>query len=274
MVLAKRLQHLREAAGIPREQAARALRVTPATIHRIEHAEVSLKIPYVRELLRLYGITESSEIEEFLHLCEDANNSGYWQRFHDLLPSWFAPFPILEGEAQVIYSYEPYFVPGLLQTADYARAVIRTGHPSATVRDVERHVDLRIERQRRLVRENPPTLWVVMDEAVLHRTIGGPAVMRAQIGWLIEACSLPHVCLQIVPFTSGPHLGADSAFHMFRFPQSHLPDIVYAENLVGVTYMDNQHDVAVFREALDRMCVQASDAVLTARILENARKWF
>lgn len=274
VLLGKRLQDLREKAGLQYEQAALALDVTPATILRMETATATLKLPYVEKLLHTYGVTDSSDIEAFLSLCRDANQPGWWHRYHDVLPDWFSAFVSLEGEADTIRAYEPHYVPGLLQTDDYTRAVLRAGRPSASEQEVEHSVALHTERRRLLTRENPPLLWMVIGEAVLRRPTGGPAVMRAQIDRLIEACSLPHIRLQIMPFSSGPHPGMYGPFQIFRFQQPELPDIVYVESLTSATYFDDRADVATFLEALDQMSAQAPGANLTTAILEHARKEF
>lgn len=272
MVLGKRLQVLREKAGLSYEQAALALDVTHATIRRMEKAEVGLKIPYVEKLLMTYGISSAEDIGGFLALAREANRPGWWHSFRDVLPDWFSAFVSLEGEAAVIRAYEPHYVPGLLQTPDYAGAVLRAGMPHAPADDIARLTDLRIERQTLLTRKDAPLLWVVMDETVLRRPIGGRPVMRAQIGALIEATELPNVRVQVMPYAAGPHPAMYGPFHIFRFHLKELPDIAYSESLVGGVYFDDRDDVSTFLEALDRMCAQAAPAHSTKAILDGMRK--
>jgi transcriptional regulator with XRE-family HTH domain len=272
MVLGKRLQDLRERAGLSYEQAGRALDVTHATIRRMEKAEVGLKIPYVEKLLTTYGITAPEEIGGFLALAREANRPGWWHSFRDVLPDWFSAFVSLEGEASIIRAYEPHYVPGLLQTPAYARAVLRAGLPHAAATEIERLVDLRIERQALLGRAEAPLLWVVIDETVLRRPIGGRAVMREQIEALIDATDRPNVRLQVMPFAAGPHSAMYGPFHIFRFQLQELPDIAYTESLVGGVYFDERDDVSTFLEALDRMCAQAAPAQSTKAILDGMRK--
>ncbi|WP_443054201.1 helix-turn-helix domain-containing protein [Streptomyces sp. IBSBF 2435] len=273
MVLGKRLQDLREQAGISLEQAGRALDVTHATVRRMEKAEVGLKIPYVEKLLITYGITTPEEISGFLALAREANRPGWWHSFRDVLPDWFSAFVSLEGEAAVIRAYEPHYVPGLLQSTGYARATLRAGLPNAEPAEIDRLLTLRIERQALVRRsEAPPLLWVVMDETVLRRPIGGRRVMREQMEQLMEATELPNVRLQIMPFASGPHPAMYGPFHIFRFQLQEIPDIAYAESLVGGTYFDERDDVSAFLEALDRMCAQAAPAQSTKAILDGMRK--
>ncbi|MCF3106573.1 helix-turn-helix domain-containing protein [Streptomyces roseoverticillatus] len=272
VVLGKRLHDLREKAGLSYEQAGRALDVTHATVRRMEKAEVGLKLPYVEKLLRVYGVTDPAEVEGFLDLAREANRPGWWHRFRDVLPEWFSAFVSLEGEANLIRAYEPHYVPGLLQTERYARAVLRAGQPHAPEADIERAVAVRRERQSLLTREGAPLLWVVMDETVLRRPIGGPDIMREQVSRLAEATALPNVRLQVMPFAAGPHPAMYGPFHIFRFPLPELPDIAYAENLVGASYFDQREDVSAFLEALDRMCAQAAPAQTTEAVLGGIRK--
>ncbi|MGQ4385980.1 helix-turn-helix domain-containing protein [Streptomyces sp. SAS_270] len=272
VVLGRRLLDLRERAGLKREEAARILRVAPATVRRMEMAEVSLKIPYLQLLLRSYGISDD-EAEAFVQLAEEANKPGWWQRFHDILPGWFSMHVSLEGAAALIRSYEPHFVPGLLQTEDYALGVLKSGAIGQTrPEDIERHVALRMQRQDLLTREGAPRFWVVMDETALRRPVGGPAVMRAQIDKLLETAKLPNVTLQVAPFAAGPHPGTYGPFVLFRFAMPELPDMVYSEYLTGAVYLDSRSEVATHLEVMDRMAAQAATAHRTKEILLDLRK--
>ncbi|GGY83168.1 transcriptional regulator [Streptomyces olivaceoviridis] len=272
VVLGRRLLDLRERAGLKREEAARVLRVAPATVRRMEMAEVSLKIPYLQLLLRAYGVPDD-EAELFVQLAEEANRPGWWQRFHDILPGWFSMYVSLEGAASLIRSYEPHFVPGLLQTEDYARGVLKSGAVGQTSpEDIERHVALRMQRQQLLTRPDAPRFWVVMDETALRRPVGDPEVMRAQIDKLLDATKLPHVTLQVAPFANGPHPGTYGPFVLFRFAMSELPDMVYSEYLTGAVYLDARTEVATHLEVMDRMAAQAATAQRTKEILRDLRK--
>ncbi|WP_371529798.1 helix-turn-helix transcriptional regulator [Streptomyces sp. NBC_01283] len=272
VVLGRRLQDLRERAGLKREEAARILRVAPATVRRMEMAEVALKIPYLQLLLKSYGVADD-EADAFVTLAEEANKPGWWQRFHDILPGWFSMYVSLEGAASLIRSYEPHFVPGLLQTEEYARGVMRSGAIGQTnPDDIERYVALRMERQSLLTREDAPRVWTVMDETALRRPVGGSDVMREQIDKLLEAVELPHVTLQIAPFAAGPHPGTYGPFVLFRFAMAELPDMVYSEYLTGAVYLDARTEVATHLEVMDRMAAQAATAHRTKEILRDLRK--
>ncbi|MET9478961.1 helix-turn-helix transcriptional regulator [Streptomyces sp. NPDC006638] len=273
LVLSRRLQALRERAGISRDDAGKMLRVTAATVRRMEMAEVALKIPYVQLLLPAYGVPED-EAATFLHLADEASKPGWWQRFHDILPDWFGGYVSLEEAARTIRSYEPHFVPGLLQTEDYARAVLTAGEVGrASPGRLERHVALRMRRQALLTRtEQPPVYWVVLDETVLRRPVGSADVMRAQIDRLLEATDQPNVTLQIAEFAAGHHPGTYSPFVLFRFAVPELPDMVYIEYLTGALYLDKPPEVAAHMEAMDRMVAQAESARRTRDILAAFRK--
>jgi len=272
VVLGKRLQELREAAGLKREEAAKVLRVAPATVRRMEMAEVALKIPYVQMLLSTYGVCEE-EADAFVALAEEANQPGWWQRFHDVLPDWFSLYVSLEGAARIIRSYEPHFVPGLLQTEAYARAVMEAGTiAQAGPETVERHVSLRMARQQLLERPDPPHLWVIMDETVLARPVGqGGEVMREQLDKLLEFAERDRITLQIAEFAAGPHPGTYAPFSLFRFAEPELPDMAFTEYLTGALYLDSRKEVSLHLEVLDHMTARAASAERTKKILRERR---
>ncbi|MBD0843705.1 helix-turn-helix domain-containing protein [Streptomyces sp. TRM68416] len=275
VVLGKRLQELREAAGLGRDEAARVLRVASATVRRMEMAEVALKIPYVQVLLETYGVAED-EAAAFVSLAEEANQPGWWQRFHDVLPDWFSMYVSLEGAARIIRSYEPHFVPGLLQTEDYARAVLEAGTIGQTGPEtIERHVSLRMERQRLLESPDRPHLWVIMDETVLRRPVSvRGSVMREQLDKLLEFAERDRVTLQIAEFTVGPHPGTYAPFTLFRFAEPELPDMVFTEYLTGALYLDSRTEVAAHLEVLDHMSTAAASAERTQKLLRESRDDF
>ncbi|MFF4503557.1 helix-turn-helix domain-containing protein [Streptomyces sp. NPDC001401] len=270
MILGRRLQERRQDAGLTLDDAAKALRVTSLTIRRLEKAEVGLKPIYVDKLLETYG-ADRQEIDEFVDLAERANEPGWWHVYRDVLPNWFSGYVSLESGATTLRTYEPHYVTGLLQTHDYARAVLRGGFPGGSEEDLERRVDLRLRRQGLLERPDAPTLWVVLEETVLHRVVGGPEVMREQIDRLLEVSELEHVSVDVVPFAAGAHVGACAPFTYFRFKEPELPDIVYSEILSGAMYLDQRSDVAAHLEAHNRMSLLTSDTDSRA-LLNRMRK--
>ncbi|NJP13508.1 XRE family transcriptional regulator [Streptomyces sp. WAC00469] len=271
MVLGKRLRQLREQAGLSFEEAARALGVTSLTVRRMEKAEVGLRIAYVKELLRTYGAA-AEEIDDFVDMAREANKPGWWYSYRDVLPEWFKAYVSLESEASVIRLYEPHYVPGLLQTREYAAALFRIGFPNESEEEIARRVDLRMRRQDLLSKPNAPVMWAIVDETVLRRPVGGAEVMRAQMDRMIEALEIPTVRIQVMRFSAGAHPGAYGPFHHFRFGFSELPDIVYTENLAGSVYYDRPEDVVTYLEVLDRMSVQAEPVSRTKDILDELRK--
>ncbi|KOU78075.1 XRE family transcriptional regulator [Streptomyces sp. MMG1533] len=269
------MQELREAAGFKREEAAQVLRVAPATVRRMEMAEVALKIPYVQVLLETYGVGDD-EAAAFIDLAEEANQPGWWQRFHDVLPDWFSLYVSLEGAARIIRSYEPHFVPGLLQTEAYARAVMEAGTIGQAGPDtIDRHVSLRMERQRLLERPDPPHLWVIMDETVLRRPVSMRGeVMRDQLDKLLEFAERDRITLQVAEFEEGPHPGTYAPFSLFRFAEPELPDMVFTEYLTGALYLDSRTEVATHLEVLDHMSARAASAERTKKLLRERREDF
>src|SRR6266508_3972320 len=217
ILLGAQLRRLREGKGISRDEAGYVIRASGSKISRMELGRVSFKERDVADLLTLYGVTEDGERAALLALAREANTPGWWHKFSDVLPTWFQSYIGLEGAASLIRTYEVQFVPGLLQTEGYARAVTLLGHATAPDEEIERRVSLRVERQQLLTRPGPPRLWAVMDEAALRRPIGGSEVMREQLSALIEATALPSVTLQVIPFSAGGHAGAGGAFTILRF---------------------------------------------------------
>ncbi|WP_018549612.1 helix-turn-helix domain-containing protein [Streptomyces sp. LaPpAH-108] len=270
MILGRQLQDRRQEAGVSLEDAARALRVTPLTIRRLEKADVALKPLYVEKLLETYG-ADAQEIAEFVAFADRANQPGWWHTYRDVLPSWFSAYVSLETGARTLRTYEPHYVTGLLQTHRYARAVLAGGFPNDNDEDLERRVGLRLRRQALLEKPEAPTLWVVMEEAVLHRVVGGAEVMREQIDRLLEVSELDHVSVDIVPFTAGAHVGACAPFTYFRFEEPELPDVVYSEILSGAMYLDQRAEVVAHLEAHNRMSLLTSDTQSRA-LLNRMRK--
>lgn len=272
MILGKQLQALRERAGLSYEEAADAIFASSWTIRRMEKGEGGLKIKSVKGLLMAYGITDVREIDAFLELSREASKPGWWHSYSDVLPSWFRTAVGLEEAASLIRYYEPQFVPGLLQTEEYIRAIITARSAGAPEEEIERIVDLRLARQELVTRTDAPELWAVIDETVLRRPIGGRAVMREQIAHLIEDTELPNVTLQVMPFAAGWHPAMYGTFWIFRFPARELPDVVFGENLTSAFYVNKPEDVAVYVEAMDRMCAQAASVEQTVGILRDALK--
>ena len=267
ILLGAQLRKLREGRGISREDAGYEIRASGSKISRMELGRVSFKERDVADLLSMYGVKDEAERDALLGLARQANNPGWWHHFGDVMPGWFQSYLGLEAASSLIRTYEIQFVPGLLQTPEYARAVIMLGHAGATADEIDRRVELRRQRQQLLDRAEPPQLWAVIDEAVLRRPIGGDDGMRGQIEALIEAAKKPNVRLQIIPFHAGGHAAAGGPFAILRFPEPELPDVVYVEQLTSAIYLDKRDDVDQYAIAMERVCIDAEPPANTQEIL-------
>ena len=272
MLLGAQLRRLREASGISAEKAGYEIRASRSKISRMETGRVGLKLRDVEDLLTLFGVTGEQEREKVITLAKRSRAPEWWTKYNDILPDWFETYIGLESAAASIRSFEMQFVPGLFQTDDYARAVTRLGHQTASAAEVERRVGLRRKRQELLVRAQPPRIWVVMDEAVLRRPLGGVPVMRAQLRHLIEVAALPHVTLQVVPFARGGHAGAGGSFSILRFEEQDLPDVVYIEQLTSAVYLDQRSDIEHYLEVVDQLSGEALTPASTVRFIEQVAR--
>ncbi|GAA0912743.1 helix-turn-helix transcriptional regulator [Nonomuraea longicatena] len=271
ILLGTQLRTLRTARGITREDAGYAIRASHAKISRLELGQVSFKHRDVADLLTLYGVTDDKDRAPLLELAKQANLPGWWHKYADLLPAWFEVYIGLEGAASIIRTYENQFVPGLLQTPEYARSVIRLAHDSVAPGELDRRVGLRMRRQQRVL-DGALKIWAVIDEAVLRRTIGGPGIMDAQIERLLELTAMPNVTLQVVPFDRGGHAAAGGPFSLLRFPETELPDVVYMEQLTSALYLDKPAESEQYLQVMDRLSVQADLPEESRSFLERFRR--
>ena len=268
ILLGSQLRMLREVKGITREEAGYAIRASGSKISRMELGRVSFKERDVTDLLKLYGVDED-ETATLVALAIQANSPGWWHKYGDVLPDWFQVYVGLEEAAALIRLYEVQFVPGLLQTADYARAVVRLGQPAAAPEEIARRISLRMGRQELLTTPGGPRLWAIVDEAALRRPIGGKEVMRAQLEQLILATEEPQVTLQVMPFRSGGHAAEAGAFTIMRFPEPDLPDVVYLEQLTSALYLDKRDDVEKYTEVMERLSVESESPERSVDILSG-----
>jgi hypothetical protein len=269
MLVGTQLRRLRIDAGLSREQAGEAIRASEWKIHRLENGQVGFKERDIIDLLRLYGVADPTEVAEFLALAREANSPGWWQHYGDVLPPWFRTYVDLESVATLIRTYEGQFIPGLLQTDDYMRAVVQGAHLDESAEEVGRRVRLRMARQILLTREQPPRLWAVVDEAAMRRPVGGREVMRGQLERLIEAAKLPNVTLQVLAFDAGAHPGMVGAFSVLRFPEEELPDVVYLEHLTSALYLNKPEEVDQYLHVMESICVRAAPPDQTVALLHQ-----
>lgn len=273
ILLGAQLRRLRTAQRISLQEAADVIRATHSKISRLETGRVGFKDRDVADLLTFYGVTDEQQREALRDLARRANAQGWWHDYSDVLPSWFEAYVGLEEAATQIRTYEVQFVPGLLQTQDYARAVAWLGHTRAAPDEIERRVSLRVARQGLLARPDATRLWAVVDEAALRRPVGGAETMRAQLRHLIEAAALPNVTMQVIPFESGGHAATAGAFSILRFAEPDLPDVVYVEQLTSALYMDKRETVDDYLAVMERLALQAAptreSSLLTEAILSG-----
>jgi transcriptional regulator with XRE-family HTH domain len=269
MLVGAKLRRLRTDLGLSREEAAEAIRASEWKIHRLENGQVGFKERDLVDLLARYQVSDPAEVDELLAMAREANAPGWWQRYGDVLPQWFRAYVDLESAAALIRTYEGQFIPGLLQTDDYMRAVIHGAHLDESAEEVGRRVRLRMARQTLLTGEHPPRLWAVVDEAALRRPVGGREVMRGQVERLIEAAKLPNVTLQVLGFDSGAHPAMVGSFSVLRFPDQELPDVVYLEHLTSASYLNKPDEVDRYLHVMESICVRAAPPEQTVELLDQ-----
>jgi len=268
MILGGSLRRRREQAGIDRETAGNAIRASVAKISRLETGRVGFKDRDVTDLLTLYGVSDPAERDLVLDLARQANQPGWWYGYNDLLPTWFETYLGLEQDAAMLRTFALQFIPGLLQTPDYARAVIRLAHTG--IEGIQRRVELRMRRQRLLTRDDPPMLWAVIDESVLRRSVcDDPDVLRGQLTHLLEVNERPNVSLQVVPLRRGGHAAAGGSFTLLRFAHHDVPDVVYLEQLTSAQYLDKRSDTEHYTLVMARLVREVAPPSHAAGILQT-----
>jgi hypothetical protein len=272
ILLGAQLRRLRDGANISREDAGYHIRASGSKISRMELGRVSFKERDVSDLLEFYGVTDRGQRDALIELTREANATPWWQTYQDVVPDWFGVYVGLEEAAQLIRVYEIQFVPGLMQTEEYARAVVMQGAPGLDPDEVERRVAVRMGRQKMLTRENPPRFWAVVDEAALRRPMGGRDVLAAQIERLMDAIGEPNITLQVMPFRYGGHAAEGGAFTIMRFPEADLPDMVYMEYLTGALYLDKPDEVERYAAVMERLSVAGTSPERTREILTAVLK--
>jgi transcriptional regulator with XRE-family HTH domain len=262
--LAAELRSLRGAAGLTRDEVSEHTNINPATLYRIETAKVRPQRRTLLALLDKYEVTDEARRAELVALSRDSTQLGWLQDYESVLPEQYTAFVSFEAEARTVRNYESLFVPGLLQTEDYARAVVAGVQPSLRDDEVERRVETRMRRQNLIRKTSPLDLWAVIDEAVLRREVGGVKVMSGQLQWLADAASEPHITLQVVPFRLGAHSGMHGSFIIMDFPDSADPALVYLESLTADVFLERDADVyryATIFEHLRAAALSPTDSV-------------
>lgn len=267
--LASELRRLRERAGLTIEEVGEKLECSASKISRMETGHVGVNPRDARDMLELYGI-EGEERDSLVQLARQAKQKGWWHQYNDVFTGALVG---LEQEASSLRAFQALLVPALLQTRDYAYAVLHGIRPDADHAEINRHVDGRLARQRLLVDPDAPRYWAVMDEAVLHRQVGGTQVWRDQLRHLLEVAELPNVNLQVLPFAGGEHCGLEGPFLVLRFADAADSDVVYVENTMSAVYLEKQSDVEryglMFEHLIASALPQESSLDLIARMADS-----
>jgi transcriptional regulator with XRE-family HTH domain len=267
--LAELLRQLRIEAQLSVEEAAGRLEWSQNKLYRIERAEHGVAVGDARLLLDLYDVP-AAQREEVLVLVREARQRGWWQSYGDALPEPATAYVGLEQDATSLAQYSAELVPGLLQTADYARAIRRAGLLTDTDETIERWLAVRTQRQARLRGEDALTYWAVLNEAVLRRTVGSAEVMQAQLRHLIEVAELPNVTIQVLPFDAGAHAAMNISFTILRFADQAAPDVIYIENATSALYLERETEAARFTLIFDHVRVRALDPDRTLHMIAEA----
>jgi transcriptional regulator with XRE-family HTH domain len=270
--LGTELRKLREASGFKLEEVAAALGVAPSTLSRIETGKAPTKSAYLNQMLEMYGVADPAQRLVLVDMAREGHRKGWWAAYDDVLPSGLGIYVGLEAEASGLRSYEISVVHGLLQTPEYARAVLRETSPRLTAEQLERLVDLRVERQRRLDEDPVLDLWVILDEAVIRRPVGGAAVMARQMSRLLEAASRPGITVQVLPFACGAHAGHDGPFAIIEFQERADTEVAYMETAAGPLYLEKDKEVRARAEAFDRLIAAAMSPTASADLIARAAR--
>lgn len=253
------LRRLRERASLTYDQVAEELGWSASKMYRIENDKVGVIVRDVRRMLNLYGVGAGEQREALLTLARDkGRDEGWWHRYGDVLPEWFQVYVSLESEADSLREYESELVPGIVQTEEYARAIMHTLPNKGPGDEAERAIEARMARQEALTRnEQPVSLWAVLNEAVPRRLVGGEKVTGRQLAHLVEMAKLPNIAIQVLPFSAGAHAGMRNAFHLLRFPESTDRQVVYVETQTGSLYLERQDEIDRYTRMFDYLRAKA-----------------
>lgn len=267
--LGAELRRLRVAHGFKLDEIAARLGVVASTLSRIEKGKAPIRTSYLRNLLDWYEVDDPRAKQLLVDMAREGHRKGWWADYDDVLPSGFDVYVGLEAEAKALRAYEANFVHGLLQTRDYATAILRGLHPRDSEEQIDRLVELRLQRQRKLDEGTPLDLWLILDEAAISRRIGGPAVMRRQLEHLVKASTWPNVALQILPFEAGAHAGIDGPFAILQFDLGD-PDVACTEGAGGIVYLEKEREVRTCAEVFDRLRASALSPESSVTFIERA----
>jgi transcriptional regulator with XRE-family HTH domain len=266
--LAAQLRELRADSGMTQEDVSERTGIDRSTLYRLEGAQQRPQRSTLIQLLDLYRVEEQRR-GEMLTLLREAGQRGWLQQYRSELPEAYSDYIGFEDEARSISNYESLFIPGLLQTEDYARALLHGTWPHAPADEVEKRVTARLQRQTLLDREDPPRLWAITDEAAVRRRVGGRQIMRAQLDRLRDAAAQPNVTLQVIPFGAGSHPGMDGSFIVLDFPDPEDPSIVYTESAAGGLFLEEEMEIRRYILIFDHLRAAALRPEATVSLLAD-----
>lgn len=264
------LRELRTGAGLTLEEVAKRFHWSVSKASRMERGLVPVSPRDIQDLAELYGLTDREQIDNLVRMSTTSRQRDWWHKFDDLLPRQFSVYLGFEGDASSIHAYEGLLIPGLLQTEGYARALFQAGRPGEPAQETERLVESRMLRQAVLAGEDAPQLRAVLDEAALHRRVGGAPVMRDQLDHLLSAAEKPNITIQVVPYTAGAYLSMEGGFIILRFPQPADLDVVCVDNLTRSLYMDDPAEVRRYVVAYEDLLARAATPDDSLRLISAA----
>lgn len=266
--LAAELRRLRASAALSREDVTEQTGINSATLYRIETAKTRPQTRTLVALLKLYGVDDQQR-EHLVALSKQSTEQGWLRSYHSDLPEEYTAYISFEAEALGVRNYESLFIPGLLQTEDYARAVIRGVLPMANQQEVDDRVRARMERQGVLSKAQPLKLWAIMDEAALRRLVGGGKIMQAQLRHLLDVTREPHVTLQVIPFSIGAHAGMPGSFVLMDFADPMDTDLIYIDSMAGDLFLESEADISRYSIIFDNLRAVALSPDSSVELVAN-----
>ncbi|MEW1904339.1 MULTISPECIES: helix-turn-helix transcriptional regulator [unclassified Streptomyces] len=268
--LGQELRKLREAKNMTAEQVAERLLVSQSKISRLENGRRSISQRDVRDLCGVYEVEDERMVDSLMQMAKDSRQQGWWHAFGDIPYSVYIG---LETDAESLRMYEPQIIPGLLQTHEYAEAVIAGALPESTPADIEKRVQVRTRRQERIRdEERPLRLWAVIDEGALHRIVGSRPLMVQQLEHLLEQSQLPHVTVQVMPFDMGAHPGISGQYSILEFPDASDSSVVYIEGVTSDLYLEKTQDVGKYSVMYEHLRAQALNVDQTREFISKMAK--
>ncbi|MBM7052583.1 MULTISPECIES: helix-turn-helix domain-containing protein [Streptomyces] len=272
--LGAELKRLREKAGVKMEEAAERIGGDKPKISRQENGRQGVSKLEIEALLALYGVSDERLRTALTTLAREGRRKGWWAQYSDILTAGFQERLSIESDAARILAFQPMLVPGLLQTVEYATEVIRSVNKTATEEEIDSYVEVRKSRQEIFARESPPQYLCLLDEAVLRREVGGPAVMAAQLDKILEMNNPPKLTIQVVPFAQGWHAGADGPFNVYSYPDPMDLDVVNLEYLDGALYLEEDESVERYQLAFDELRAAALTSRQSMELISAVKREF